>query len=145
MCVFVLWTSCLGVKIHNYYYMWPFAKKMYHGWISTMTSSNEISWNFPPPEMKSWLRPLPNAIFHCWCWRQLARAKSIKHFRFVFWARKTQSGKKTYKWNHHTQIENVIQSYPSRKARQGSQGTPTTFAAMHNLPWSDTSCNWNHW
>jgi len=39
MFVFVLWTSCLRVKIH-YYYMWPFAKKLYHGWISTMTSSN---------------------------------------------------------------------------------------------------------
>ena len=29
---------------YYYYYMWPFAKKLYHGWISTMTSSNEISW-----------------------------------------------------------------------------------------------------
>ena len=29
--------------------MWPFAKKLYHGWISTMTSSNEISWKLPPP------------------------------------------------------------------------------------------------
>ena len=38
-------------------YLWPFAKKLYYGWISTMTSSNE---NCPPPEMKSWLRP--------WCW-----------------------------------------------------------------------------
>ena len=38
-------------------YMWPFAKKLYHGWISTMTSSNEISWKLPPPEMKSWLHP----------------------------------------------------------------------------------------
>ena len=52
MCVFVLWTSCLRAKIH-YYYMWPFAKKLYHGW-STMTSSNEISWKCHPPEMKSW-------------------------------------------------------------------------------------------
>ena len=43
-------------KIH-YYYMWPFAKKLCHGWISTMTSSNEISCKLPPPEMKSWLRP----------------------------------------------------------------------------------------
>jgi len=56
-CVFVLWTSCLRVKIH-YNYMWSFAKKLYHGWMSTMTSSNEISWKLPP-EMKSWLRP-------CW-------------------------------------------------------------------------------
>jgi len=47
MCVFVLWTSCLRAKI-RYYCMWPFAKKLYHGWISTMTSSNEISWKFPP-------------------------------------------------------------------------------------------------
>ena len=56
MCVFVLWTSCLRAKIH-YYYMRLFAKKLYHGWISTMTSSNEISWKLSPPEMKRWLRP----------------------------------------------------------------------------------------
>jgi len=37
--------------------MWPFAKKLYHGWISTMTSSNEISCKLFHPEMKSWLRP----------------------------------------------------------------------------------------
>ena len=43
VCVCMLRTSCLRAKIH-YYYMWPFAKKLYHGWISTMTSSNEISW-----------------------------------------------------------------------------------------------------
>ena len=54
MCVFVLWTWCLRAKI-QYYYMSPFAKKLYHGWISTMTSSSEISWKLPPPEMKSWL------------------------------------------------------------------------------------------
>ena len=29
--------------------MWPFAKKLYYGWISTMTSSNEISWKLLPP------------------------------------------------------------------------------------------------
>ena len=38
-------------------YLWPFAKKVYHGWVSMMTSSNEILWKLPPPEMKSWLRP----------------------------------------------------------------------------------------
>jgi len=38
--------------------LWPFAKKLYHGWISTMTSSNERSWKLPP-KMKSWLRPWP--------------------------------------------------------------------------------------
>ena len=48
MCVFGLWTSCLRAKI-QYYNTWPFAKKLYHGWISTMTSSNEISWKLPPP------------------------------------------------------------------------------------------------
>ena len=43
VCVCILWTSCLRAKTH-YYYMWPFAKTLYHGWISTMTSSNEKSW-----------------------------------------------------------------------------------------------------
>ena len=51
----------LRAKIH-YYCMWPFAKKLYHGWISTMTSSNEISWKFPP-EMKSWLRPWVQPVY----------------------------------------------------------------------------------
>jgi len=46
-CVFVLWNSCLRAKI-PYYYMWPLGIKLYHGWISTMTSSNEISWKLPP-------------------------------------------------------------------------------------------------
>ena len=62
MCVFVLWTSCLRAKIH-YYYMWPFAKKLYHGWISTMTSSNEISWKLPPPpKWRAGCAPEPD---HC--------------------------------------------------------------------------------
>ena len=56
VCVCILWNSCLRAKMHLYY-MWPFAKKLYHGCISTMTSSNEISWKLPPTEMKSWLRP----------------------------------------------------------------------------------------
>jgi len=51
-CVFVLWTSRLRAEIH-YYYMWPFAKKLYHGWINTMTSSNEISWKLPPPKWRA--------------------------------------------------------------------------------------------
>jgi len=58
MCVFVLWTSCLRAKILCYY-MWPLAKKFYHGWTSTMTSSNEISWKWSHPEMKSCWRPCP--------------------------------------------------------------------------------------
>jgi len=40
--------------------MWLFAKKLYHGWISTLTSLNEILWKLPPPEMKSWLRLCKN-------------------------------------------------------------------------------------
>ena len=39
------------------FYLWPLAKKLYDGWINTMTLSNENSWKLPPPEMKSWLRP----------------------------------------------------------------------------------------
>jgi len=46
-CVCMLWTSCPRAKIH-YYYMWPFAKRLYHGWISTMASSNDFSWKLPP-------------------------------------------------------------------------------------------------
>ena len=55
-------TSCLRAKIHYNYYMWPFAKKLYHGWINTMTSSNEISWKLPPrnglvaPLIRTWRR-----------------------------------------------------------------------------------------
>jgi len=56
VCVFVLWTSCRRVQMH-YYYMWPFAKKLYHGWISTMTSSNEISWRLPPPKWRAGCAP----------------------------------------------------------------------------------------
>ena len=49
VCACMLWTSCLWAKIHYYHYMWPFARKVYHGWISTMTSSNEILWKLPTP------------------------------------------------------------------------------------------------
>jgi len=52
VCVCILWTSCLRAKLH-YYYMWPFAKKLYHGWMSTMTSSNEISWKLPPSKWRA--------------------------------------------------------------------------------------------
>ena len=38
-------------------YLWPLAKKLYHGWINTLTSSNESSWKLLPPEMQNWLRP----------------------------------------------------------------------------------------
>ena len=55
--LFVLWIWCLRAKIH-YYYTWPFAKKLYHGWISTMTSSNEISLKLPPPQNVKLVAPL---------------------------------------------------------------------------------------
>jgi len=58
VCVCTLLTSCLGAKIH-YYYMWPLAKKLYHGWISTMTSSYEISWKLPPPKWRAGCAPVP--------------------------------------------------------------------------------------
>ena len=41
-------------------YLWSFAKKLYHGWISTMTPANEISWKLPLLQMKSLLRPWPD-------------------------------------------------------------------------------------
>ena len=53
VCVCILWTSCLRGKIHYYYYMWPFVNKLYHGWISTMTSSNEILWKLSPPKWRA--------------------------------------------------------------------------------------------
>ena len=34
-------------------YLWPFAKKVYHGWVSMMTSSNEILWKLPPPKWRA--------------------------------------------------------------------------------------------
>ena len=37
--------------------MWPFAKKLYHGWISTMTSSNEIHEKLPPPKWRAGCAP----------------------------------------------------------------------------------------
>jgi len=68
MYVFVQSTSCLRAKIH-YLHLWPFAKNLYHGWISTMTSSNSA-----PPEMKSWLRP----------WFYLSTKKCYCGFQNVF-------------------------------------------------------------
>jgi len=50
-CVFVLWTSCLRAKKH--YCTWPFVKNLYHGWMNTMTSLNEISWKLPPPKWRA--------------------------------------------------------------------------------------------
>jgi len=40
-------------------YLWRFAKNLYHGWISTMTSSNKISWKLPPPRNEELVAPLP--------------------------------------------------------------------------------------
>jgi len=51
-------------------YLWPFAKSLYHVWISMATSSNENSWKFSPPKMKSWLHS-------CTC--ILALVKFIHH------------------------------------------------------------------
>ena len=58
VCVCALWTSCLRAKIH-YYYMWPFAKKLYHGWICTMTSSNETVKISPLPKWRAGCGPVP--------------------------------------------------------------------------------------
>ena len=68
MCVFVLWTSCLLAKM-QYYYKWPFAKKLHHGWLSTMTSSNEISWKLSPPKWRAGCAP-------AWTWSSIAGIRS---------------------------------------------------------------------
>jgi len=54
MCLYYVLRVC-GQKKH--YYMWPFAKKLYHGWISTMTSSNEILWKLPSPKWRAGCAP----------------------------------------------------------------------------------------
>jgi len=39
-------------------YLWPFAKKLYHGWISMVTLSNEIAWKLsPPPKWRAGCAP----------------------------------------------------------------------------------------
>jgi len=42
-------------------YLWLFAKKLNHGWISTMSSSNEISWKLPPRN-EVLVAPLTNSV-----------------------------------------------------------------------------------
>jgi len=63
VCVHILWTLCLWAKMHNYY-IWQFVKNLYHGWISTMTSSNEILWKFPPTKWRAGCAPASR-----WSWR----------------------------------------------------------------------------
>ena len=94
--LFVLWTWCLRAKIH-YYYTWPFAKKLYHSWISTMTSSNEISWNFPPNEISPQTSPpkwrvcctpaCQHVVLLLIAWNTFARVSSILVFLplMLFW------------------------------------------------------------
>jgi len=38
-------------------YLWPFAKKLYHSWVSMMMSSNEISWKLPHPQWRAGCAP----------------------------------------------------------------------------------------
>jgi len=45
-------------------YLWLFAKKLYHSWITTIMSSNDISWKLPP-ETKSWLCPCTSLYLFC--------------------------------------------------------------------------------
>ena len=45
-------------------YLWPFAKKLYHGWISTMTPSNEKSWKLPPPKWEAGCTPVSGELVH---------------------------------------------------------------------------------
>jgi len=61
VCTMCAWTSCLRTKIHCYC-LWPFAKKLYHGWITTMTSSNEISIKIAPPKWRPGCAPGPNIL-----------------------------------------------------------------------------------
>jgi len=47
----------------------PFAKKLYHGWITTMTSSNESLWKLPPPRNQELVTPLSQCMqwFRLYC------------------------------------------------------------------------------
>ena len=49
-------------------YLWPLAKMLYHGWISTMTSSNESSWKFSPRN-EELVAPLVCPL-NIWCVRR---------------------------------------------------------------------------
>jgi len=61
VCLYTMdFVSAVRAKMHYYYYMWPFAKNLYHGWISTTTSSNEISWKLPPPKWRAGCAPAPD-------------------------------------------------------------------------------------
>jgi len=53
--------SFLGM-LRRAHCLWPFAKKLYRGWISTMTSSNESSWKLPPPRNEELVAPLPSTV-----------------------------------------------------------------------------------
>jgi len=48
-------------------------EKLYHGWISTMTSLNEISLISPPSEMKSWLRPWYQMKVDNWAYQEYVK------------------------------------------------------------------------
>jgi len=66
VCVCMLWTSCLRAKKH-YYYMWPFAIKLYHGWNK---HDDVIEWNFmkitPPSKWRAGCAPdLDQALVFC--------------------------------------------------------------------------------
>ena len=47
------------------FYLWPLAKKLYDGWINTMTLSNENSWKLPPPP--KWRAGCAPGVIPCLC------------------------------------------------------------------------------
>ena len=42
--------------------LWPFSQKLYYGWISTMTSSNESSWKLHPPKWRARCAPVIDTL-----------------------------------------------------------------------------------
>ena len=44
-------------------YLWTLAQKLYCGWMSTMTSSNESSWKLPPPKWRAGCAPVRTSIY----------------------------------------------------------------------------------
>jgi len=106
MYVCTLWTSCLRAKIH-YYYMWPFAKKLYFGWIITMTSSNGISWKLPPPEMRAGCAP--------------GRDYTLDGTN-IFTLMKHKLLRNTHEWRHHAYYNVVLRWLPNTSIYKMHEG-----------------------
>ena len=89
-----LWTPLIKTEKFSFsetlrrkLYVWPFAKKLYHGWITRKRNRIKFCENCPP-EMKSWLRPWDHMVLNPWVATQvghslflLGRRNIIIHFR----------------------------------------------------------------